>query len=86
MLKNQDLNMMQTYGRYVARDNDQAALDKAVEYMLIADPATDDAQRLTYWFHEGVRNYAKDQNHTDACMSMLQAGVTLADLKVLLQG
>lgn len=81
MVTNQDLNTMQTYGRYVARDDDRVALANAVEYMIIAGLDTEDADRLRFWFHEGVRNYARDQKHTDECMGELASDVSLYLLK-----
>ena len=64
---------MLVFGRYAARDNDEAAFDDAAVYIAIAEE--DEKSLLTMEFHEGVRNNAKDQGVVDYCMRRLEETV-----------
>lgn len=69
-VSDQDKRLMQTWGRYFARDNERASLESAAEYYALADN-NDEAATLFFWWEEGVRNNSMSQYDTQMCHSTL---------------
>lgn len=54
-----DVRVVNYLARHYARDNDMAALERVRE-MLATCLSEEERYQVTYWWHEGCRDYAGD--------------------------
>lgn len=74
-----DYHEMLRFGIFAARDGSEQAIETAAEYLLLTvDP--DERRSLRTEFHEGVRNYARDQGDIEGIMTLLDS--TMEELEV----
>jgi hypothetical protein len=66
-----DLYAMRIFGRKAAGNGDGDALKQAA--IFLASCAESETEFLLMEFHEGVRNIADDQYHTDMVMNAVQS-------------
>ena len=64
-----DFYAMHTFGRKAAGEGSGEALEQAAIFLAVCDESETNA--LVMEFHEGVRNNADDQYHTDMVMNAL---------------
>lgn len=70
-ITNKDKDYVQVLGRYVGRDNDADAMNKAAYYLaLTADEQEYD--QVIIWFEEGARNRVRSQWHLDIYLTLLK--------------
>lgn len=65
-LTHEDLRQIQAWGRIYAQTGLQDPLQKAAEYIVVADP--EDRPSLRSWWEEGVRNNVKHMGHFNDVM------------------
>jgi hypothetical protein len=60
---------MQTYGRLIAKHQDEEALDMAAEYLAIAEER--ERSRLLIWLEEGTRNNADSHDESQRIIALV---------------